>query len=168
GEEETLFVPVPIQADNDAFGGWTSSPGSVGSVLVNDRFDGDFSPPIEEVDLFVLSPATSIGGAPVPELDPATGEVTIPIGTPNGTYTIVYQICEKDAILPNCDDATVTVYVSMAESCVGDETVYRLDPDATVAENSAFDVNSGIIQVVFSLVSGPEIASLGTTFTLPI
>ena len=40
----------------------------------------------------LLLPATSIGGAPVPTLATATGQVAVPAGTPAGTYTIVYQL----------------------------------------------------------------------------
>ncbi|MBN8628592.1 MAG: hypothetical protein J0M17_24210, partial [Planctomycetes bacterium] len=43
----------------------------------------------------VTMPATSINGGPVPSIDPATGVVSVPPGTPAGPYTITYQICEK-------------------------------------------------------------------------
>jgi gliding motility-associated-like protein len=66
---------------------------------------------IGQVNLTVTTPATPIGGAPVPQVDPATGQISVPAGTPAGTYTIVYSICEK--VNPtNCDPATVTVTVT--------------------------------------------------------
>ena len=40
------------------------------------------------------TPATPINGGPVPVLDVTTGNVSVPAGTPAGTYTITYQICE--------------------------------------------------------------------------
>ncbi len=44
-------------------------------------------------------------------LDLLTGEVTVAPGTPAGTYTFTYQICE--ILNPtNCDDALVTVVVT--------------------------------------------------------
>ena len=59
----------------------------------------------------VTTPATSIGGAPVPVLDPATGLVDVPAGTPAGTYTITYQICENNNPT-NCSTSSVTVVVA--------------------------------------------------------
>jgi uncharacterized repeat protein (TIGR01451 family) len=50
----------------------------------------------------------------VPSLDVATGQVSVPAGTPAGTYTITYQICEK--LNPaNCatNVATVTINPSV-------------------------------------------------------
>ncbi|MFA7693718.1 MAG: hypothetical protein WCX86_12545, partial [Candidatus Hydrogenedentales bacterium] len=47
---------------------------------------------------------------PVPFLDESTGIVSVPSGTPTGSYTIEYTICE-DVNPSNCDSATVTVQV---------------------------------------------------------
>ena len=42
--------------------------------------------------------------------NPATGEVSVAPGTPAGTYTLVYEICEF--LNPtNCDTAVVTMTV---------------------------------------------------------
>src|SRR5690606_291138 len=68
---------------------------------------------IANVTITVVTPATPITpGANVPEIDPATGIVSVPENTPSGTYEIEYQICET-AILPveNCDTAIVMVVV---------------------------------------------------------
>ncbi|MCO6176490.1 hypothetical protein NHF50_15680, partial [Flavobacterium sp. NRK F10] len=46
-------------------------------------------------------------------LNPATGSVDVAAGTPAGTYTVVYQICEQ--LNPtNCDTANVSVVVNAA------------------------------------------------------
>jgi hypothetical protein len=51
---------------------------------------------IGNVNLSVTIPATpNSTGALVPTIDLATGNVVIPAGTPAGSYTITYQICEK-------------------------------------------------------------------------
>src|SRR5690606_6971443 len=68
---------------------------------------------IANVTITVVTPATpATPGANVPEIDPATGIVSVPANTPSGTYEIEYRICET-AILPveNCDTAIVTVVV---------------------------------------------------------
>ena len=66
---------------------------------------------IAQVNLTIVTAATSIGGAPVPTINTTTGQVSVPAGTPAGTYAIVYSICEK--LNPsNCDSATVTITVT--------------------------------------------------------
>ncbi|OAN80921.1 hypothetical protein A8B81_11890 [Sulfitobacter pontiacus] len=71
---------------------------------------GDAPAGIEDVSVSVQTPATSVNGGPVPTLDPATGALDVPDGTPAGTYEIVYQLCE--ALNPaNCDTARLAVTV---------------------------------------------------------
>ena len=51
------------------------------------------------------NPSTAIS------VDPATGEVTVPAGTPAGDYMVTYTIC--DPVNPaNCDTVTETVTVT--------------------------------------------------------
>jgi uncharacterized repeat protein (TIGR01451 family) len=71
----------------------------------------------------VLTPATSnTPGDLVPVLDPATGNVAVPLGTPAGVYTIGYQICEQ--LNPaNCSTASVTVTVAAALVSAAPDTV---------------------------------------------
>ncbi|MGY0505907.1 DUF5979 domain-containing protein, partial [Luteimonas sp. e5] len=100
-----------IDAVDDVFGPVNGgSGGSAGNAYANDTLNGAPVDPAQ-VTGTVLTPATPIGGGPVPVLDPATGEVTVPPGTPAGSYTIEYQICE--VLNPtNCDTASITVTVS--------------------------------------------------------
>jgi uncharacterized repeat protein (TIGR01451 family) len=60
------------------------------------------------------------------QLDPATGQVSVAPGTPAGTYSITYQICEK--LNPsNCKSAVATVaVVSLPLQAVNDD--YRTTP----------------------------------------
>jgi hypothetical protein len=52
-----------------------------------------------------------LNGGNVPTINPTTGTVVVPENTPAGSYTIIYQICDK--LNPtNCDTATVTVNVA--------------------------------------------------------
>ena len=60
-------------------------------------------------------------GAPVPVLNVATGLVSVPAGTPAGSYPITYQICET--LNPaNCATAIATVDVIAAPLVAGDDT----------------------------------------------
>jgi hypothetical protein len=47
------------------------------------------------VTLTITTPATAINGGNVPTINPTTGTVVVPENTPAGSYTIVYQICDK-------------------------------------------------------------------------
>ena len=107
----TVTAPV-IDAVNDSFGpvnGATGNP-SAGNAYTNDTLNG-VAVNAADITGTVTSPATPINGGPVPVLDPATGVVSVPAGTPAGSYTIGYQICE--VLNPtNCDTATITVTVT--------------------------------------------------------
>jgi uncharacterized repeat protein (TIGR01451 family) len=104
--------PPPIVANDDPIGPVNGSAGNpnAGNVFTNDTLNGAPVNP-STITTTVTTPATPINGGPVPVLDPATGNVSVPVGTPAGTYTIVYRICEN--LNPtNCDDATVTITVT--------------------------------------------------------
>lgn len=98
----TIYVRVEassITADLDDF---TNSPVSSasGNPALGNAFDGDTlnGQPVNvaDIDASVLSPATpKTPGAPVPTLDPVTGQVSVPVGTPAGDYEIEYEICER-------------------------------------------------------------------------
>ncbi|CEN52264.1 conserved hypothetical protein [Capnocytophaga canimorsus] len=100
-----------INADNDDFE--VSAGGNTGSVLNNDKYDGEFLSSTTSVTL------TPIGTLPSGiSLDPITGIVRVASGTPSGNYSFNYKICSK--VVPSlCDDATVTVTVQ--NSIVADE-----------------------------------------------
>ncbi len=105
-----------IDAKDDLFSNINGISGNtnVGNVL-NDNGNGADSlncnaATIDAVNMTIVTPATPIGNNPVPSINGTTGQVSVPSGTPAGSYTIVYQICDK--IFPeNCDQATVTITV---------------------------------------------------------
>jgi large repetitive protein len=100
-----------IDAVDDSFGPVNGAAGnpSVGNAYTNDTLNG-VAVNVADITGSVTTPATPINGGPVPVLDPLTGNVSVPAGTPAGTYTIVYRICEN--LNPtNCDTATITVTV---------------------------------------------------------
>ncbi|WP_344789461.1 hypothetical protein, partial [Postechiella marina] len=121
----TVIVNAPaIVAVNDDY---TSNPvlsadgnTNLGNILVgtgDDTLNGDPTD-INEVDINLTSgmffdngsgPVAATGT--IPDVDPLTGDVSVPVGTPAGTYTINYNICEE--LNPtNCStDAVVTILV---------------------------------------------------------
>jgi uncharacterized repeat protein (TIGR01451 family) len=118
---------APIDAVDDGFGpvNGTTGNANVGNAYANDTLNGAAVNPAD-ITGTVVTPATPIGGGPVPTLDPATGVVSVPAGTPAGTYTIVYQICE--ALNPtNCDSATITVTVAAAPIDAVDDSFAAVD-----------------------------------------
>ncbi|WP_371171663.1 hypothetical protein [Aliiroseovarius sp. 2305UL8-7] len=118
-----------IIAENDDFSA-TPIVGGVGgsttSVFGNDTLSGS-TPTSSNIVLTVLTPATPNNpGDLVPVLNATTGTVDVPAGTPAGTYTIDYQICET--LNPtNCDTATVTVVVALTSIDAIDDTPTMVD-----------------------------------------
>ncbi|WP_405240695.1 Ig-like domain-containing protein, partial [Capnocytophaga canimorsus] len=100
----TVSITVKnINADNDDFE--VSAGGSTGSVLNNDKYDGEFLSSTVSVTL------TPIGTLPSGiSLDPITGIVRVASGTPSGNYSFNYKICSK-VVHSLCDEATVTITV---------------------------------------------------------
>ncbi|MGL3002161.1 gliding motility-associated C-terminal domain-containing protein, partial [Flavobacterium sp. RSSB_23] len=99
-------IASPIVANDDSVAGINGYVGQANAlaILPNDTLNGVLVVP-SDIIIAVVTPALPIGGGLVPTLNPATGQVSIPAGTPAGNYTIVYSICEK--LNPtNCDTAT--------------------------------------------------------------
>ncbi len=143
-----------IDAQNDDFG---SVPGNAttvaGNVLTNDTL-GSGAATTTTVVISEIAGATPIGGSTnVPTLNTATGEVTVPQGTPAGTYNITYRICEQ--LNPdNCDTATVTVQVT-AFGIVANDDDYTAYPVYTT---------TGGTPTVTTIVANDTLS--GTTATL--
>jgi YVTN family beta-propeller protein len=96
--------PFPIDAVNDAGTAPRTGGTAVANVLANDTFAGAAAT-LARVRLTQTS-STHAGIS----LNAATGAVTVAAGTPVGTYTLRYGICE--VLTPsNCDAADVTVTV---------------------------------------------------------
>ena len=121
--DSTPAPPVPpqvVDAVADS-GGTTRSGGTaVADVLANDTVDGLPATP----SALALSSTSSTDPGVV--LDASTRAVTVAQGTPVGTYTIEYQVCEL-ALASNCDTATVVVTVRP----------YALDTAADAGRGSA-------------------------------
>ncbi|ATA70992.1 gliding motility-associated C-terminal domain-containing protein [Capnocytophaga sputigena] len=104
----TVVVGNPtITADPDTFTITTGT--STKSVLDNDKI-GTATATTNTVSISVVTGATpKQAGTNTPTLD-SNGKVTVPNNTPAGTYTIVYQICDK-LNSGNCATTTATVVV---------------------------------------------------------
>jgi hypothetical protein len=106
-DEATVFVPVTaaeilaIDDTGNPVNGLTGGDAGI-NVLDNDKLNGADVIPVK----------VTITSTPTTELMVNTdGTVTVAPGTPAGTYTIDYKICE--VLNPtNCDDATVEVEVT--------------------------------------------------------
>ncbi|HRP43077.1 MAG TPA: hypothetical protein PLM26_13120, partial [Saprospiraceae bacterium] len=111
------FVPISwaeIAANDDNFGGINGADGgTTPSVLDNDELNGS---PVDPSDV-TLTPGTP--SDPALSMNP-DGTVEIAPGTPAGTYTYPYTICEI-ANPSNCDNATVTVVVGAPEIVANDD-----------------------------------------------
>ncbi|SDZ32349.1 conserved repeat domain-containing protein, partial [Lysobacter sp. yr284] len=84
-------------------------------VRSNDTLNGQ---PVAAADVTLSQVSTGHAGV---TLNTSTGAVSVAAGTPAGTYTLVYKLCE--ALNPsNCDDANVTVKVEAALIDAVDDT----------------------------------------------
>jgi large repetitive protein len=136
-------TPSPVNgADGNA---------NAGNAYANDTLGGQ---PLDPADILgtILTPATPVrAGAPVPTMDPVTGTIAVPAGTPAGTYSIEYRICELSAPA-NCATSTVQVQVSA--------------PPITATGNTVTGVNGAAGQTnVLNVLTGDTINGQPATTT---
>ena len=142
----TVAVGVPlIRAYNDddstfhitngANGGTTSS------VLANDNLNGVTNPSINSVTLTWTNVPTGIQTH-------TDGTISVPAGTPAGTYTVSYRICER-LNGSNCSSATVTVVVGQASLTAVDDTFTVTNTTTTttdsVLNNDSYNGTTGLV-----------------------
>ncbi|QWP78940.1 DUF11 domain-containing protein [Lysobacter sp. K5869] len=108
----------PIVATNDAGTVTNGAAGGVAvpNVLVNDTLNGQ---PATTSTVTISQVSTS---DPKVTVDPATGAVHVAPGTPKGSYTVEYKICEI-ADPTNCTTASVAVTVDAAPIDAVDDIV---------------------------------------------
>ncbi|MBK9927935.1 MAG: DUF11 domain-containing protein [Anaerolineales bacterium] len=100
---------IEIDAVNDtgaSVNGYTGGQ-SFADVLINDTLNGN---PATLLNINLTQVSTTNAGV---TLNPLDGSVNVAAGTPAGTYTVTYQICDK-ANPSICDTATVSVNVTAA------------------------------------------------------
>jgi hypothetical protein len=98
-------IPYVVDAVDDAGSATRSGGIAVGNVLANDKF-GTGPATLGNVVLTQISPA--VAGV---TLNLANGSISVAAGATQGTYALVYRICEI-ASPANCDQATAAVTVN--------------------------------------------------------
>ena len=120
---------------NGANGGTTSS------VLANDNLNGVTNPSINSVTLTWTNVPTGIQTH-------TDGTISAPAGTPAGTYTVSYRICER-LNGSNCSSATVTVVVGQASLTAVDNTFTVTNTTTTttdsVLNNDSYNGTTGLV-----------------------
>ena len=120
---------------NGANGGTTSS------VLANDNLNGVTNPSINSVTLTWTNVPTGIQTH-------TDGTISVPAGTPAGTYTVSYRICER-LNGSNCSSATVTVVVGQATLTAVDDSFTVTNTTTTttdsVLNNDSYNGTTGLI-----------------------
>ncbi|MEO1788448.1 MAG: OmpA family protein [Pseudomonadota bacterium] len=136
----TVVVSAPaIDAVDDTF---ASSPvntvagGTIGSVLGNDTLGGSAVAGNGSQTTLTLTNADGLTGVALAD----DGTITVPAGTPVGTYNVVYQLC--DEVNPtNCDTATATIVVDATDliDAIAEDLTTILEDDlaVTMAEQGA-------------------------------
>ena len=127
--DDTFKIP------NGANGGTTSS------VLANDTLNGVTPPNTASITLTWTNVPAGIQTN-------TNGSLTVPAGTPAGTYTVSYRICER-LNGSNCSSATVTVVVGQASLTAVDEnfTVTNTTTTTTdsVLNNDSYNGTTGLV-----------------------
>ncbi|TPG39212.1 gliding motility-associated C-terminal domain-containing protein [Flavobacterium pectinovorum] len=125
-DEATVFITVTaatIQANTDSVLNINGFQGqaNVVNAITNDNLNG-VAAQLSQISIGIITPATSINGGSVPTLDILTGSVSVASGTPSGTYTIRYEICEN--LNPtNCSQADIIVTVISGPIIANDDTI---------------------------------------------
>jgi hypothetical protein len=102
----TATVPATVLRANNDSGALSGAVGGVAiaNVLSNDTYGGAGATTANVTLSLVSSTSASVS------LNTATGAVSAAQGTANGTYALVYRICDQ-AVASNCAQATATVTV---------------------------------------------------------
>ena len=125
----TPTVTPTITAGGDSYTvtGTITTPTTVGNILTNDSLGGQ-APTVVSVTIHTATPTS----ATTPRIDPSTGNVIIPAGTPSGTYTMSYYLCER-ANSSNCSTpTTVTVTVVGVSTPTATPTTIEANGDTFV------------------------------------
>ncbi|WP_433780055.1 gliding motility-associated C-terminal domain-containing protein [Flavobacterium anhuiense] len=160
-------------AVNDDFG--TKSSGSVsasiGNVKINDTLNG--------ASVTAANTVVTAGTSGPLGVD-ANGDLTLAANTPSGTYSITYEICEKDANPSNCKTAVAEVKVvniidavidtiTPINGNIGGTTASLIGNDTLNGNQAVIGTNSGevTINIVGTLPSGLTLNANGTITVSP-
>jgi uncharacterized protein YjdB len=166
----TIVVTSLVDAVNDTPPTITAGD-TTSSVITNDILNGS-------VAVIGTNPGqVTLTGVTVPTgltLN-ANGTITVAAGTPSGTYTLTYQICENGATPANCDTATVTIVVSNVINAVNDTppTITAGDTTSSVITNDILNGSVAVIgtnpgQVTLTGVTVPTGLTLNANGTITV
>ena len=110
----------------------------------------------------IVNPTPATPGASVPTLAPNTGVITIPPTTPNGVYTISYQVCTT-ATPTSCVTGTTTITVANVTPTVTSDEV-----TASVTTNSVVPGTVGNILTNDRVGTGSATAGMGGNVTIRV
>jgi hypothetical protein len=148
-------VVTTIDAVNDTPATIPSATGgTTPSVLANDTLDGL---PVVPTDV-TLTPTSVPAGL---TLNP-DGTITVAPGTPNGTYPVVYEICQV-ANPTVCDTATASVVVAAIDAVNDTPTPINGTPGGTTPSVLANDTLNGLPLVPTDVTLTPTSVPAGLT-----
>ena len=99
----------------------------------------------------IVNPTPATPGASVPYLTPNTGVITVPPTTPNGVYTISYQVCTT-ATPTSCVTGTTTI------------TVANVTPTVTADNFTATTTTSNVVPgVIGNILTNDRVGSRSAT-----
>ena len=104
-----------LTAAADTFTVTNVAGGTTSSVLANDSYNGVTPPNTASVTLTWLT-------VPAGVQTHTDGTITVPAGTPSGTYEVSYQLCEN-INSTNCSVATATIVVTSVSSPTATPTI---------------------------------------------
>ncbi|UPZ18061.1 gliding motility-associated C-terminal domain-containing protein [Flavobacterium humidisoli] len=157
-----------LVAVKDDFGTKTSGStvAAIGNVKSNDTLDGASVTSANTIVTIDSNGPLSVD---------ANGDVTLAANTPSGTYSITYEICEKDANPSNCKTAVAEVKVvntidavvdtiTPINGNIGGTTVSLIGNDTLNGNKAVIGINSGevTINIVGTLPSGLTLNGNGT------
>ena len=139
--EVKVVVTNKVESEDATYTGTTptnSNPTTAGNILDHVHFNGGSqAPDPSEVTVEILTPAPGTTVPTIITTGADTGKIQIPQGTPDGTYPIIYKVCDKATGAANtCKTHTATVKVNLATTdIVAQPDTYTLQWDA--AERTA-------------------------------
>ena len=178
-KEVKVVVTNKLVNNNNNYGGkpsTDSTPADGGNVLDNVRInDATTNPALSDVVITVDTPA---GTGTVPYIETTgsdAGKVKIPQGTPEGTYTIVYTVCDKaPGAAKTCKQATATVQVrrnlivavnddnnKVAEFSTAAQNVKKADgTPLNVLDNDKLDTTTGLSTSLVTIQTTHPVADI--------
>ena len=151
-----IYATATLAANNDTYT-IVSGSTSTTSVLNNDSVNG--TAPASLSDVLLSQVSTTNAGV---TLDPLTGKINVAAGTPAGTYTVTYQICDQ-TFTSNCKTATATITVQLNDSDNdGIDNYYDLDDDndgILDCDENLLGANASVSNVFSFVTAGTAIAT---------